>query len=395
MKEGIEKKISDRSLSVSISGIRKIAQFAKGVEDIIPMNLGEPDFSTPDYIRKAAKKAIDEGFTHYTTPLGIPELREAIAERTEQERGFEVNPKSEVLVTAGTSAAFYSIVHALLNPGDEIIVPDPCYPSYMIGIQLTGGKAVPVPLEEEKEFNIDPQAVEEKITARTKAILIVSPDNPTGAVMNKDTLEAIAEIARRHDVITISDELYEKIVYDGAKSYSIAALPEMKERTVTINGFSKTYAMTGWRIGYIIANKVIIDNARKIHHPFTVCATSISQKAALAALEGPQDFFQDMLKKYDERRKYLIKGLNDITGVKCQMPKGAFYAFPNVKSFKQPSMEIVKYIIKEGRVLTVPGSAFGKNSEGYIRLSYATSLEKIKEALPRIREALNKLMNKS
>lgn len=386
--------ISDRVLSIPLSSIRRVEQYAreKGIKDIIKLNIGEPDFSTPEHIREAAKKALDEGFTHYTSINGIPELREAIAEKIKEERGVDINPETEVMVTAGGQAALFATIHALINPGDEVIMPDPYYPVYKIAVDFAGGKVKSIPQKEELNFEIDPNELEGAISERTKLIVLISPNNPTGGVYSKSTLEKIAEIAKENDLLVISDEVYEKFIYDDIKFYSIISVSDMKDRTIIINSFSKTYAMTGWRIGYIVANKEIIDAVKKVHHPINICANSISQKAALAALTGPQDCVKEMINEFNKRRKYIIRSLGSIKGIKCSIPRGAFYVFPNIRIFGMSSEDLVKFLIEKARVMTVPGSGFGRYGEGHIRIAYTNSLDKIMEGIERIKSALESLM---
>ncbi len=384
-------KIPERVSSIPLSGIRKIMEYAKGLTDVIFLNIGEPDFATPENIREAAKKAIDGGFTHYTSIQGIPELREAIARKLEAENGIHADPEKEILITAGTQPAFFAVCQTLIDPGDEVIVQDPFFPSYEVALRLAGARMVTVPLRQEREFIIDPEDLEARITKKTKLLVLISPNNPTGSVLDKNTLRTISEIAKDHDLIVVSDELYEKMTYDGTENCSVGSLPSMKERTITINGFSKAYAMTGWRIGYIVASEDMMKSISKVHHSMNVCACSISQKAALAALTGPQDSVEKMVREYDKRRQEMVSRVNEIPGFKCHMPKGAFYVFPNVESLRMSSMDLAKLLISKARVVTVPGSEFGKNGEGFLRLSYATSLEKISEALVRVKETVEAL----
>lgn len=384
-------KIPERVSSIPLSGIRKIMEYAKGLTDVIFLNIGEPDFATPENIREAAKKAIDGGFTHYTSIQGIPELREAIAQKLEAENGIHADPEKEILITAGTQPAFFAVCQTLIDPGDEVIVQDPFFPSYEVALRLAGARMVTVPLRQEREFIIDPEDLEARITKKTKLLVLISPNNPTGSVLDKNTLRTISEIAKDHDLIVVSDELYEKMTYDGTENCSVGSLPGMKERTITINGFSKAYAMTGWRIGYIVASEDMMKSISKVHHSMNVCACSISQKAALAALTGPQDSVEKMVREYDKRRQEMVSRVNEIPGFKCHMPKGAFYVFPNVESLRMSSMDLAKLLISKARVVTVPGSEFGKNGEGFLRLSYATSLEKISEALVRVKETVEAL----
>jgi len=383
-------RVSERVLSIPLSGIRQVVEYAKGLRDVIFFNLGEPDFTTPEHIREAAKKAIDEGFTHYTSIWGLPELREAIAEKLRRENGIDVNADGEILITAGAQPAFFSVCQTLIDLGDEVIVQDPFYSSYEVTLRVVGAKIIPVPTKERKGFIIDPEDIKAKITNKTKMIVLISPNNPTGSVLDKNTLKAISEIVQDHDLMVVSDEIYEKITYDGVRNYSIGSISDMKRRTVTINSFSKTYAMTGWRVGFIAADKEIMKNIVKVHHTMNVCACGISQKAAVAALTGPQNCVEEMVAEYDRRRREIVSLANEISGFRCQMPTGAFYIFPDIETFQMPSMELAKYLIKEARVVTVPGSAFGSGGEGHLRLSYATSLEKIREGLGRIKETMEK-----
>lgn len=383
-------KVSERVLSIPLSGIRKVVEYAIGLRDVIFLNIGEPDFTTPEHIREAAKKAIDEGFTHYTSIWGLPELREAVAEKLGRENGIDVDADNEILITAGAQPAFFSVCQTLIDPGDEVIVQDPFYSSYEVTLRVVGAKIVPVPMKEQRGFTIDPNDVEAKITNKTKTIILISPNNPTGSVLDKNTLKAISEIAQDHDLMVVSDEIYEKITYDGVRNYSIGSISGMEGRTVTINSFSKTYAMTGWRVGFIAADKEIVKNIVKVHHTMNVCACATSQKAAIAALTGPQNCVKEMMTEYDRRRREIVSLANEISGFRCQMPTGAFYIFPNIEAFQMSSMELAKHLIKEARVVTVPGSAFGSGGEGHLRLSYATSLEKIREGMVRIKETMEK-----
>ena len=333
----------------------------------------------------------DEGFTHYSSIWGFMELREAVSEKLKREQGIDVDAESEVLITAGAQPAFFASCQTIINPGDEVIVHDPFYPSYEVTLRVVGAKIIRVPMKKQEGFTLDPHEIEERVSDKTKAIVIISPNNPTGTILDKDTLKAISEISEDHNLVVISDEIYEKIVYDGEKHVSIASFDNMKERTIIINSFSKTYAMTGWRVGFVVADKEVMKHIVKVHHTMNVCASSISQKAALAALKGPQDCVEQMVREYNRRREEIIRLANKIPGFKCHIPKGAFYIFPNVEFLKMSSMELAKYLIKEARVVTVPGSAFGPTGEGHLRLSYATSLDNIKEGMLRIKEAIEKL----
>lgn len=390
MENYFKSRVSDRALSFPISSIRRVEGYAKGLTDVIRLNIGQPDRVTPEHIREAAKRAIDEGFTRYTSVLGIPELRMAIAEKLERENDVEVNWESEVLVTAGAQAALFSTIYALVNPGEEVILQGPSYPVYETAVRLAGGKVVYVPQREELNFSIDPEDVEKAVTPRTKLLIIISPNNPTGSVIDKSRLEAIAETVAKNDLLVISDEIYEKFVYDDTRFNSISSFPDMKEKTIIVNSFSKTYAMTGWRVGYVAADRFLIDHIKKVHHSVNICASSISQRAALAALTGPQKCVKEMVQEYDSRRRKIVEGLNEIEGVKCLMPRGAFYVFPNVKEFNRTSEEVAIYLAREAKVLTVPGSGFGNYGEGYLRLSYGLGYKQ--EAVDRIKTAMEKLI---
>jgi aspartate/methionine/tyrosine aminotransferase len=376
---------------IPISGIRLVMEWARksGREDLIYLNMGEPDFITPDHIRKAAHDAIKQGHTHYTEVLGNYELREAIADKMKHDNRLDVDPESEILVTSGTQAAIFSIMIAMLDPGDEVIVPDPCYPPYELAIRMAGGVPCSIPLREENEFLYDSGSVEKRINDKTKLLLIISPSNPTGCLENERELKEIATIAESHNVTVISDELYEKIVYDDVHTCSISSVPGMKQRTIIVNGFSKTYAMTGWRVGYIVAPEEIIKQIKKVHHTMNVCAPSISQCAALAALKGSQACVQRMVKVYDKRRRMVLRYLDECESIHYTRPRGAFFVFPNIEDTNTGSVQFVKDLIFKYGVVVVPGLSFGKNSDRYIRISYSTATEKLKEAMERIKMFLS------
>jgi len=389
----LERKIAKRALEVTRSPFQVIAEYARSLKlkDAIFLNVGEPDFTTPKHIIEAAKRALDEGFTHYSADRGFPELRQAIAEKLHKERGIDVNPADEVIVTAGGAEANWVTLMALVNPGDEVLIPSPYYPPFSIVVHLAGGVPVPVPLREELGFAWDPEDVKRKVTTKTKILLVNSPNNPTGGVLDEECIKALAETAQEHDLIVVSDEVYEAFIYDGKKAHSIASIPGMEERTIVTNSFSKTYAMTGWRVGFAAGRSEFISQMLKVHYATAICASAIAQRAAIAALTGPQDCVREMTAEYDRRRQIIVDGLNKIPGFKCAMPKGAFYVFPNIKEFRMPSEDFAKFLVKEARVVTVNGSAFGPDGEGYLRISYAASAEDIKEALERIKEATERL----
>lgn len=364
---------SKRVESVSLSGIRKMFELAG--ENTISLGIGEPDFDTPLHIREAAKKALEEGLTHYTVNKGIPELRESISRKLHEDNSIEADPES-IIVTVGASEALFMCMQALVDEGDHVLVPDPGFLSYAACVKLSGGIPVPIKLEERTEFRTTPEAVLESLTDKTKAIVLNSPSNPTGGIMSKEDVKGLAEIADDHNIVLISDEIYEKIIYDN-KHHSPGSY---SENVVTINGFSKAYAMTGFRVGYTAASPELTEELLKVHQYTTACATSISQSAALAALEGPQDRVGEMVGEFRNRRDLLLKRLKEL-GIDCPTPKGAFYAFPEVPE----SEKFVEETLKRD-VITVHGSSFGEYGRDNVRLSYATSQENINKAMDRLED---------
>jgi aspartate/methionine/tyrosine aminotransferase len=387
-------KLANKAVKVPISGIREIIEYARNFKNLIFLNLGEPDFSTPKHICEAAKKAIDEGFTHYTHIRGMIELRQAISERTKMELGLNYDPETEILITVGGTSAFFAIVQSIIDPGDEILLPSPYYPPHYNAAMVAGAIVKTYKQIPELEYDISANEIKSKVTDKTKAIVIVSPNNPTGARLSEERIKEIAEIAKEKDLLVISDELYDKLIYDG-KHVSIANQKEMRERTVIINGVSKTYAMTGWRIGWILAPEQIISTALKIHHPMVVHPSSIAQRAALAALTGPQDCVEEMRREYERRKNFMVKELQNVKGVKCPKPKGAFYIFPSFEEYGISSYELTKYLIREARIVFVPGEAFGEEWKYNLRISYSASMDELQEAVKRLREALSKLKKRN
>ena len=372
------------------SGIRKLFDLAQGKKGLVSFGIGEPDFVTPSHIREAAKKALDDGYTRYTPNLGFPEFREALANKLKQKNKISVTPDEVVVTSGGTEALFFAF-YSLLNPTDELIIPDPGFVVYEPQVYFVGGKPVYLPLRGKNNFHPDLKELKNCITSRTKAILLNSPGNPTGAAFNKDELLAIAQLAQEKDLFVISDELYEDIVYDGREHISIASLPGMKERTISIFGFSKSYAMTGWRLAYLAAPANLVKEIAKLLQSTSVCANSITQRAGLAAIQSSQDCVKEMFAAYNERRNLLVKGLNEISGLNCHTPEGTFYAFVDISKTGMSSDKLSTYLLEEHGVVTVPGTAFGKQGEGYIRLSFATSLEDIKEGIRRIKKGIEKI----
>ncbi len=363
-------------------------EVSTGMENLVHLEQGEPDFTTPKHVLEAAVEAMEKGFTHYTETNGVLELRQAIVEKLERENGIDADPQTEVTVTSGTQEAMFIAALGFLNPGDEALILDPYYPACFEDTLLAEAKPVTVPLDEEKNYGIEMEALEGKVTKRTKMIWMCNPSNPTGHVFSKQDLEIIAEVAQKHNLIVFVDEIYEKIVYDGARHISIGSLPGMEDSTITVNGFSKAYAMTGWRIGYVVAGKKLSATLRKVHYYAVLCPYAISQKAAVAALTGPQDCVQEMVKEYDRRRELVLDELEKIESLSYTKPKGAFYVFPNFSSYERSDEVLASNLLREVGVVTAPGSGFGKAGEGHLRISYSVSYEQVKEGMKRIRKCL-------
>ncbi len=377
-KSNIAKKVRE----LPPSGIRKFFDLIASMEGVISLGVGEPDYTTPWRIREAAIYSLEKGYTMYTSNSGLPQLRQALSDYLDSHSGLSYNPADEILITVGVSEGLDLAMRAILEPGDEVIMPDPCYVAYPASVYLADGVPVRAPINEDNDFKIKPEDVERLITDRTKAILIGYPANPTGAVMAKDELHQIAKLAQRYDLLVISDEVYDQLIY-GVEHTCFASLPGMRNRTILLNGFSKAHAMTGWRIAYAAADSEIIQAMTKIHQYSMLCAPIMSQMAALEALKGSGDEVQEMVKDYDHRRRVMVKSMRDI-GLSCFEPKGAFYAFPSIKITGMTSEEFAEKLLIEEKVAVVPGSAFGQCGEGYIRCCYATSLSDIQEALKRM-----------
>lgn len=366
--------------------------------DVISFAVGEPDFDTPKHICEEAVRAINEGFTRYTAAGGMPELKAAIVEKLQRENGLHYE-RDQVMVSCGGKHVLYNLAQATLNPGDEVIIPAPYWVSYPPIVLLAGGTPVIVETSESEDFKLTPSVLENAITPRTKLLVLNSPSNPTGSVYTKSELEALGEVVLRRDITVVSDEIYEKLLFDDRVFFSISQISkELQSKTFIVNGVSKTYAMTGWRIGYVAGDREVIAGMTKIQSQSTSNPNSIAQKATIAALKGPQDSVQEMLGAFEDRRQYLLKRLNAIPGARCNMPGGAFYAFPNFSHYfeqdsrgvrMEGSKDLCEYLLTEARVALVPGIAFGADS--FIRFSYATNVKTIREGLDRIEEALRKL----
>jgi aspartate/methionine/tyrosine aminotransferase len=357
--------------------------------DVIHLEVGEPDFDTPVNIRDAAKKALDDGFTHYPPPLGLPVLREAIARDSTARRGFEVDPKNVVVTPGAKPVMFYALL-ALIDAGDEVIYPDPGFPIYESMTRYAGGTPVPLRLDENKDFRFDPDELRSLVTPKTKLIIFNSPHNPTGGVLTLDDLNAIADVARENDITVLADEIYARLIYEG-KDFSIAALPGMADRTFVLDGFSKTYAMTGWRMGYAIVPPGLVDAYSKLIINSVSGTSAFQQVAAAEALNGPQDSVDEMYREFRARRDLVVEGLNKIPGVRCRMPSGAFYAFPNISGTGMTGSVLAEKLLYEANVCVLSGTAFGKVCPDHIRISYANSQPNLRRALERFEELVSKV----
>lgn len=376
-------RLSPAVQSIKPSGIRKFFDIAAKMEDVISLGVGEPDFVTPWPIRESCVYGLEQGYTSYTANRGLPELREEIARRYADVYETHYDAATDILVTVGVSEALDLAMRALLAPGDEVLIPEPCYVSYQACTILAGGVPVAVPAKQENEFRITPAELEEHVTPRTKVLLIGYPNNPTGAIMTREDLLAIADFAQKHDLIVISDEIYGDLTYGGEAHICFSSLPHMQERTLLLNGFSKAYAMTGWRIGYALGAPEIIAAMTKIHQYTMLCAPITAQLAAIEALRHGEKYMKKMVAEYDRRRRLIYEGFMKM-GLNCFEPKGAFYIFPDITSTGYTSEEFAEKLLEAEHVALVPGSAFGDCGEGHVRCSYATSVDKISEALARI-----------
>ncbi len=374
--------VSDRVQTIPHSGIRKFFDIAATMDDVISLGIGEPDFVTPAPILQAGIRSLEEGETHYTSNSGILELRQALSAHLGRLYGVHYDAENELLITVGVSEALYLALNAIIDPGDEVIVPEPSFVSYVPEVVLAGGVARTIPTYVEHDFQVTGADVEAAITERTKAILLSYPNNPTGAVMTRERLLEIARVAEKHDLLVISDEIYDQLVY-GIEHVCFAALPNMRDRTITLGGFSKNYAMTGWRIGYAAAPAEILAAMRKIHQYTIMSAPTNAQIAAIVALESCDDEVEAMRQEYDRRRRLIVGGLNEL-GLTTFEPRGAFYAFPSITASGMDDSTFAEALLQEERVAVVPGSAFGPSGAGFVRCSYATAYEKIEQALERM-----------
>lgn len=386
----IKKHLSPRTHEVEWSGIRVMFALADEIPDVVNLGIGQPDFDTPEFIRDAAKQALDEGYTRYPPAKGFRDLRQAIADKLKRQNNIVADPDTEIYVAVGAMQVIFNTCLHMLSPGDEVIVVDPGY-DYYSQIRLFGGVPVAVAAHESNRFKVDPDDIRAVITDKTKLMIINTPSNPTGAVFDEEILRSIARMSKEHDLIVLSDEPYEDILFDGRKHVSIASFDGMAERTISAFTLSKSYAMTGWRVGYTAAPPPVIDEMEKLMEHMVSGVTAVAQRAALAAIQAPSDCVREMVATYAKRREIVHEGLNAIDGITCLKPESTFYAFPNISSLGLSSWDFAKYLVKEHQVAIVPGSIFGNAGEGYIRLSFAASAEQLKEGIVRIKRGVDAL----
>ncbi len=381
--------LSDRLKQVNPSEIRRLFDLAQGVEGLISLGIGEPDFVTPENIREYAKEALDMGMTHYGPNAGLPMLREAVARKFSKQNGINADPTSEVMITVGANQAFIMGLSTFLKEGEEVLIPAPMFVSYAPAVILAGGKPVEVPTHEENEFRLSVDDLEKHVSGRARALIINTPNNPTGAVLTRKDVEDIADFAVEHDLMVLSDEVYEHFVYNGLRNHSIASLDGMFERTITINGFSKTFAMTGWRLGFVAAPSWVIEGMVRFQMYNATCPVTFVQYAAAKALEDKRSWkvVEDMKRKYDRRRGLVWRRLNEM-GLPTVKPHGAFYIFPRVRDTGLSDKEFSETMLREAKVAVVPGGAFGEAGRGYVRISYATAYERLEEAMDRMERVL-------
>lgn len=389
-------KFAKRTEKMAPSGIRKVNEKALAMErkseTVIHFEIGRPDFDTPEYIKQACIKSLENGDVFYTSNFGDMELRKEVAAYLNRHNHISYT-KDNILITVGLSEAIFDTLTVILDEGDEILVPNPVWINYINVPNLFGAKPVSYNLQEKNNYQPDLAELESKITPKTKAIVFISPNNPTGSVLNKKSLEKIAELAVKNDLLVMADEIYERLIYDGEKHISIASLPNMMERTITLNGFSKAYSMTGWRLGYVAAPAELIAQVNKIHQHNVTCAPSFVQKAAITALRNEKDEVENMVKEYTRRRDYAVAAINKIDGISCLCPKGAFYIFINIGKLGKTAQEVADFLLEEEKIALVPGSVFGSNGNNYLRMSFANSYENIVEGCKRLKDGVAKLKN--
>lgn len=382
--------LADKIVNIKPSGIRKFFDIVSEMDDAISLGVGEPDFDTPWHIRDEGIYSLEKGKTFYTSNAGLKELRQEICNYYKRKQGVDYNPLTETLVTVGGSEGIDMALRCMLNPGDEVIIPTPCYVSYEPCTVMAGGVPVILPLKNENQFRLTAAELEGAITEKTKVLILAFPNNPTGAIMEKKDLEAIAEVIIKHDIFVLSDEIYSELTYSENPHVSICSLPGMRERTIVINGFSKAYAMTGWRLGYTLGPEIIIKQMIKLHQFAIMCAPTTSQYAAIEALKNGDEDVAEMTEAYNQRRRFLVHEFKEM-GLPCFEPFGAFYVFPCIKEFGMTSEEFALAFLEEEKVAVVPGTAFGDCGEGFLRISYAYSIEDLKVAIGRLRDFISRL----
>jgi aspartate/methionine/tyrosine aminotransferase len=388
-------KVAERMAAIPFSGIRQVFEEVlrreKAGERIINLNIGRPDFDTPQHIKEAAKQALDDGQVHYASNYGIGELRQALADEMAREQQLLYDPATEIVITVGANEGILLAMMGLLNPGDEVLIPDPVWLHYFYCARMAGAVPVSVPLREAQGFIPQVEDFRACITPRTKMLLVNSPHNPTGAVAPAESLAALAQLAQEHDLFVLSDEIYAAMVYDDQQHVSMGSFPDMKARTVVVNGFSKKYSMTGWRLGWVAADAALMSAMIRIHQYTTVCATTFAQWGAYAAVTGPQDEVQRMIAEFDRRRMLVYHALRGMPGIRVCKPQGAFYIFPNITATGKTADELTQYLLAEAKIALVPGSVFGNYGADYVRISYANSYENLTMAMEQMQRALEKL----
>ncbi len=380
---------AERMKDIPFSNIRMVFERVNQLKALgisaVPFHIGQPDFDTPEHIKQAAKDALDQGLTAYTSNYGLPVLRRAVADKLASENCITVDPETQVIITVGSNEAVLMAMMATLNPGDEVLIPDPMWLHYLYCARLAGARVTSIPLRAENSFQLDPDELQRLLTPRTKMIVLNSPHNPTGVVFSRETILAVADMAEKYNWVVLSDEIYEKMIYDGLPHFSPGSIEAIQNRTITVNGFSKTYAMTGWRVGYAAASPHLIGAMVRAHQYTTICATSFAQAGALAALKGPQESAQSMFHEFARRRKVVIERLQQIPDISLVPPQGAFYAFPDIRAWGASSESIAERLLEEEGVAVIPGKAFGAYGEGYLRISFACGLPQIQQGLSAMR----------
>ena len=383
--------LSKTITTIQPSGIRKFFDIVHEMKDAISLGVGEPDFDTPWHIRDEGIYSLEKGRTFYTSNAGLKELKIEIDKYLKRRFGVSYDYNNEIMVTVGGSEAIDIAMRAMLDPGDEVLIPQPSYVSYLPCCVLANGTPVIIELKAENRFRLTPEELEAAITPKTKLLVLPFPNNPTGAIMEKEDLEKIAEVVKKYDLFVLSDEIYSELTYTGNNHVTIASLPGMKERTITLNGFSKAYSMTGWRLGYAACNEEIVKTVNKLHQHVVTCATSFVQKAGVVALKEEKNEVTDMVKEYQRRRDYAVKAINEIDGLSCRCPKGAFYIFINIEKLGMSGQEFAPLLLENAKVAMVPGDVFGSEGDHYIRMSFANSYENVVEGCKRLKEFVEKI----